>query len=599
MNQSLVHRGPDDSGYWVDEGSAVYIGHRRLSIIDINDGSQPMTTEEGDLIVVFNGEIYNHLELRDTLQKRGHAFRTNHSDTEVLLHGFREWGVRLPEYLNGMWAFAIYDRFARSLFLCRDRFGMKPLFYGYLNGVFVFGSELSALDKHSAVSHTVSIPSLKKYFAYGYIPAPNSLYEGIYKLPGGHYMNYNLNGKELSVSKYWEFVIEPTDPVKENPEALWAEEIRDLLRKAVQRRLMSDVPLGVFLSGGIDSSAVTAYAARALGGDNLNTFSIGFSEDSFDESDFAQLTSDAFGTKHNSRILSMEQSETSLSEIFNKMDEPIGDSSILPTYLLCRETRKHVTVAIGGDGGDELFGGYDPFRALKLAEIYKKLIPRPIHKAIRLVVSRLPVSYENISMDFKLKRTLNGLTYSKRLWNPVWMGPLEPSDLYQLFQEPTDIEDVYSEAIDYWDTCGQDNIIDKTLTFFTKLYLQDDILVKIDRASMMHSLEVRAPFLDIDLVNFARKIPANYKIRFGTTKYILKKALQPVLPSQIINRPKKGFGVPIGKWFKENRLNISKANYPGRLNQKFIHEKRQEHLNGICDHRLFLWNLLVLNQMNS
>ena len=594
MTDDLFHRGPDAEGLWYDETKAVYLGHRRLSIIDISGGIQPMWTADKALGVVFNGEIYNHTELRDELQKKGHIFQSDHSDTEVLLHGFREWGADLPNRLNGMWAFAIYDRSRNILFLSRDRFGKKPLFYTLQNRTFAFASELSALIKHSAVEASVSQRSLKKYFAYGYIPAPNSLYARIYKLPGGHNLIFGMDDFSVKIRKYWDFIIEPFESLPRNPEAEWGEQLRELLEKAVRRRLMSDVPLGVFLSGGIDSSSITAFAARSLSGKKLKTFSIGFQEASFDESRYAATVAELFKTDHHLKMLSIEEAGKILPEIVARLDEPMGDSSLVPTYLLNRETRKYVTVALGGDGGDELFAGYDPFRALKSAELYNRLIPGPVHQGIRMAVSRLPVSHRNISIDFKLKRTLRGLSYPKYLWNPVWLGPSEPKELDELFQEQGDIEDIYSEAIAYWEACAQDNIFDKTLQFYTKLYLQDDILVKADRASMMNSLEVRAPYLDIEFVDFVRRIPYNWKYRKGQTKYILKKALEPVLPKSILYRPKKGFGLPIGEWFSKGMLSWSENRDGFFMNKSFIENKISEHRQVKNDHRLFLWNAWLL-----
>lgn len=597
MNQTMIHRGPDAEGYWQDRDAGVYLGHRRLSIIDLSGGAQPMLTNDKQLVVSFNGEIYNHLELRQELENRGHVFETDHSDTEVLLHGFLEWGPELPNQLNGMWAFAIYDQNRKSLFLSRDRFGKKPLFYTLQNGTFAFASELNALILHSRIQSSVSTRSLKKYFAYGYIPAPNSLYARIYKLPGGHNLIFNIDDFRLRIQKYWDFVLEPFETVPNNPEEEWGGRIRELLKNAARRRLMSDVPLGIFLSGGIDSSSVAACLTQIIDSEKLKTFSIGFKEESFDESRFAQSVANLLGTGHMLTILSMEQGRDLLSEITSKLDEPMGDSSLLPTYLLCRETRKHVTVALGGDGGDELFAGYDPFRALRMAEFYSLLVPRPVHRGIRMAISLLPVSHRNMSLDFKIKRTLRGLSYPKKLWNSVWLGPLEPMEVRELFQEPISIEDVYSEAIEHWETSSQDNLVDQTLRFYTKLYLQDDILVKVDRASMMNSLEVRAPYLDIELVDFVRRIPHTWKYRRGQTKYILKKALEPVLPRSVLYRPKKGFGAPISSWFKMGMLTIDFGKSVQEIEIPVVRQKLLEHQQNKADHRPFLWNYwLLINQ---
>jgi len=599
MNEAMVHRGPDAGGLWNDTQEAVYLGHRRLSIIDLSGGAQPMWTADGALGIVFNGEIYNHLELREELIRSGHVFITDHSDTEVLLHGYRQWGSELPTRLNGMWAFALYDRKSRELFLSRDRFGKKPLYYSLQNSTFAFASELSALIRHPQITANIHEGSLKKYFAYGYIPAPSTLYRQIFKLPGGHNLLLKIDAMTYRVSKYWDFILEPFERLPVHPEEEWGEEIRDLLRKSVRRRLMSDVPLGVFLSGGVDSSAITAFAAEAAGQVRTKSFCIGFEEESFDETRYARIIADRYHTEHYEEILSMERARGLLPEIVGKLDEPMGDSSLMPTYLLCQETRKHVTVALAGDGGDELFAGYDPFRALGMAKWYDRLIPGPVHQAIRMAVAALPSTHRNMSFDFRLKRTLRGLSYPRRMWNAVWLGPLDPLDIEALFREPTDIEEVYAEAIEQWDACKQENLVDKTLQFYTKLYLQDDILVKADRASMMNSLEVRAPFLDVELVDFVRKIPHAYKCRNGQTKYILKKALEPVLPREILYRAKKGFGVPIGRWFQEGSLSLDGHRFLPNLHAPYIAKMAEDHHVCCEDHRAFLWNVWLLNSWSK
>jgi asparagine synthase (glutamine-hydrolysing) len=599
MTAALRHRGPDGEGVWIDRERAVFLGHRRLAIVDIDGGAQPMWTSDGELGVVFNGEIYNHQELRRELTARGAVFLTDHSDTEVLLHGYRAWGQELSGRLNGMWAFAIYDRARRQIFCSRDRFAKKPFFYTNQAGLFGFASEITALARHRGLQLSFSQKALQKYFAYGYIPAPHSIYAEVQKLPGGHSLLFDLKTNTLQVRKFWDYVIEPFDHIPENAAEVWGEQLRELLDKAVERRLMSDVPLGTFLSGGIDSSAVTAFAAKHVGAGNLNTFSIGFEEASFDESAYAGLVARHFGTRHFPETLSLERASELMPQIADRLDEPMGDSSLLPTYLLAGHARKHVTVALGGDGADELFAGYDPFRALKWAEWYGKLVPRPVHAAIRAIAQRIPVSHGKMSFDFRLKRTLRGLSYEQRFWNPIWMATLAPDDLAGLFGERVDIEDLYSEAIDAWDGCAQPNLIDRTMQFYVKLYLQDDILVKIDRASMMHSLEARCPFLDINLVNFVRRIPHEFKYRNGVTKYILKKALEPVLPREILYRSKKGFGVPVGRWFRDGAIAIDQLGTLPYMIQSFVDAKLREHRANQIDQRAFLWNYWILERFNK
>lgn len=596
MTSALVHRGPDDSGIWHHKESGVYLGHRRLSILDISGGAQPMWTSDGVLGIVFNGEIYNYLEIRTELESKGHAFTSDHSDTEVLLYGFREWGPQFAERLNGMWAFTIYDRANNILFCSRDRFGKKPFYYSKQNGTFAFASELTSLTLHTNINRSVSTLALKKYFGYGYIPAPHSLYEDIYKLPGGHSLIYNLDTHSIKIIKYWDFILEPSEERPKGFEDSCAEELRHLISESVRKRLVSDVPIGVFLSGGIDSSAIAAFATRHVSQGSLNTFSIGFQEASFDESQYASLVASHINSIHHTEQVSLSKARHTLPEIIKKLDEPTGDSSLLPTYLLCRYTRKHVTVSLGGDGADELFAGYAPFKAIKPSRLYRSVVPPSLHRVISALADLMPVSHNYMSLDFKIKRALRGLSYEPKLWNPIWMSTIGENELTELFREPVDIDELYSEAIQLWDETRQNNIVDKSLIFFTKLYLQDDILHKVDRASMMNSLEARSPFLDIDLVNFARKIPSEYKYRNGQTKYILKKALEPVLPNIILYRKKQGFAVPISQWFADSEL-IKTDDIPtNTLNADFYSKRLSDHIKKKGNYSAYLWSQWSLDQ---
>lgn len=326
----------------------------------------------------------------------------------------------------------------------------------------------------------------------------------------------------------------------------------------------------------------------------LRTFSIGFEEASFDESAHSLRAAGHFGTVHTQDILSLDKALDLLPGLAARLDEPMGDSSLLPTYLLCRQTRPHVTVALGGDGADELFAGYDPFKALATAELYATLCPRPVHQALRMLAARLPVGHSNMHFSFKATRFLSALGYPKELWNPVWLGPVEPRDLPDLLAGPCDPEEVYSEAIDAWEETGPKDMVDKTLEFYARFYLQDAILTKVDRASMLCSLEVRAPYLDADLVELARRIPHRFKFKGGQGKYILKKALEPLVPAEILHRRKKGFGAPVGRWFQQGRLAPDLAALPAAINRDFAARKLVEHRQGRADHRLLLWNLWVL-----
>ncbi|QBB70582.1 asparagine synthase (glutamine-hydrolyzing) [Pseudolysobacter antarcticus] len=585
MAARIAHRGPDDEGLLVDADRAVFLGFRRLAILDIEGGKQPMTTADGALTIVFNGEIYNFRELRKELEALGAQFRSDHSDTEVLLHGWRHWGKDLPSRLNGMWAFALYDRERNQVFFSRDRFGKKPLFFCALKNGFVFASELTALREHPAVPSTLSEIALRKYFAYGYVPAPLTFLHGVSKLPGGFSLTLDLADFSYRTEHYWQYQPEPFEDSSAAMDTRWIDEFRERLDLAVRRRLVADVPVGCFLSGGIDSSMVTALAMQHAGRDKIKAFSIGFEEASFDETRYARMVAEHVGADHQIETLSVQRALEILPDLCARLDEPVADSSILPTYLLCQHARRQVTVALGGDGADELLAGYDPFRALRYARWYEKLVPKPLHRAVSLAVTRLPVSHRYMSLDFRLKRTLRGLDHPANFRLPVWMAPLAPSELEQLFRAPIDLEEIYSEAIDAWEGCASDDPIERTIAFYIRLYLQDDILVKVDRASMLNSLEVRAPFLDIELVDFMRRLPARMKLRGGISKWILRESAKSLLPHEVLTRSKQGFAVPIGQWFSDGKL----PDYPHSLNPGFSQTMLAQHRMHKADHRLYLW----------
>lgn len=588
MAARIAHRGPDDEGFLVDADRGVFLGFRRLAILDIAGGKQPMTTADGAHTVIFNGQIYNFRELREELSHLGAQFRTDHSDTEVLLHGYRQWGDDLPNHLNGMWAFALYDRERHRVFFSRDRFGKKPLFWCQRNGSFIFASELTALREHPAVPTCLSKRALRKYFGYGFVPAPMTFFEGVNKLPAGHNLTLHLDNQRVNVASYWQYQPEPFDTRPANAEERWTQELTSLLDAAVARRLVADVPVGCFLSGGIDSSLVAALAMRHAGRDRLKTFSIGFEDATFDESHYARLVAEHIGADHQIQTLSVQRALDILPEVAAHWDEPIADSSMLPMYLLCQHAQRQVTVAIGGDGADELLAGYDPFRALRYAEAYSRVVPRPVHRGIAALAARLPVSHRYMSFDFRVKRTLRGLDHPPHLWLPVWMAPLAPSELDELFGAPVDLEDVFSEAIETWDACASSDPIDRTIAFYIRLYLQDDILVKVDRASMLNSLEVRAPFLDRELVDFLRHLPADMKLHRSTSKYLLRKVAEPLLPAEILTRSKQGFAVPIGQWFGDNALPPRQLGHA--LNGAFWQGKLARHRALLADERAYLWS---------
>jgi len=591
MAEAIRHRGPDGEGYFFCRTNGVSFAHRRLSITDIAGGHQPMWNEDGSVGIVFNGEIYNHMELRKELLSKGHIFKSDHSDTEVLIHGYEEWGADLLIRLNGMFAFCIYDQIKKCLFFARDRFGKKPLYYTLIDQQVVFASELKALLVHPAVKRDIDPVSLRKYFGYGFIPAPFTLYRNVAKLPGGHYMYYDLTTAKAKISSYWQFRVMPDRNFAKASEEDLASELRTLLIAAVKSRMVADVPVGVFLSGGIDSSSILACASKGEVAGRIKTFSIGFHEKEFDESGIARNIADRFSSDHTEEIFSIDSAREVAAHVLNKLDEPMGDSSILPTYLLSRFARQSVTVALGGDGGDELFAGYAPFRALKTAQLYCDMLPKGLRKFILSQVNRLPASEGYLSLDFKLKRTLQGLEYPTSIWNPMWLSPLRPDETAELMNIPVDWEEVYADAINAWKSSDANDLIGKTSEFYGRFYLQDGVLTKVDRASMMVGLEVRAPFLDNNVVQFSQRLPSNFKYRNGTTKYLLKKAMRGILPDELLYRPKKGFGIPLTSWLKS--WPIDEASIAG-FNNTFIRKMFDEHRQGTRDNRLFLWNWIVL-----
>jgi asparagine synthase (glutamine-hydrolysing) len=598
MTDTLRHRGPDDESYYVsdprDGGASVGFGFRRLAIIDLGGGRQPMSNEDGSLWIVCNGEIYNYQDLRRDLEAKGHQFRT-HSDIETLLHLYEDLGPECVSRANGMFAVAIWDAKAQTLFLARDRLGKKPLYYRETPTQIIFGSEVKALLQHPTCPRELDPASLSKYLAYEYVPSPHCIFKGIHKLPAGHYLTWHQG--QTQVRRYWDLSFPSSAKPKSEAEA--AEELLARLKEAVRLRLISDVPLGVFLSGGIDSSAVVAMMAELRPASQIKTFAIGFEEKSFDESNYARRVANFFGTEHHEQILQSLALVDILPEVASFLDEPLGDASIIPTYLLSKFTRQHVTVALGGDGGDELFAGYPTFPAHHVAQFYK--VPTALHERIlRPLVERLPVSYENFSLDFKLKRFLRGAAYRPEIRDQVWVGSFTPAEQRGLLNGHSGEIDEYQDVLAAEKNCRSDNWLDRLIYLYCKFYLQDGILVKVDRASMACALEARAPFLDYTFVEFANSLPASLKLRGLKTKYILKRALHGKLPPEILARGKKGFGIPVGKWFRSDLRDLvldtfseTRLRQQGLFQPRAVNRLLDEHLRGRKDHRKQLWTLFV------
>lgn len=595
MCERMVHRGPDAEGLFVTNGVA--LGMRRLAIIDLITGEQPAFNEDKSVAVILNGEIYNYRELRTELEKRGHTFLSA-SDTEVLPHLYEEYGDEMTAKLNGMFAFALWDTKRRRLLIARDRFGEKPLYWGVFRNTLLFASEPKVLLAHPGVKPSLDLQALRHYLSFDYVPAPLSIYQGINKLPAAHKLT--LENGRVNVECYWRLSYKTADPVPTEQEA--AEQLRELLADSVRMRLVSDVPLGVLLSGGVDSSTVAALAVRASS-EAVKTFSISFAEASFDESAYARGVAKFLGTDHHEERLSANLAANLVSEIGSWMDEPFSDPSLVPTYLLSRFTRKHVTVALGGDGGDELFAGYPMYAGHRWAEVYKH-VPGFLRRGIiEPLVRLLPVKTKNLSFDYKALRFVSGTKYDAVARHHVWFGSFTPEEQQTLLTNDvlrsTDGE-IYAHARQMAKECDSDDLVTQMMNVDTRLYLAEDILTKVDRASMAVSLEVRAPFLDPRVAEFAASLPCSYKLRGLKTKYILKKAVREMLPPFVTRRGKKGFGVPVAEWLKvklrplaRDLLSPERVRRAGVFNPEYVARLQDEHERGVANHRKLLWTLLM------
>ncbi|MDQ3919558.1 MAG: asparagine synthase (glutamine-hydrolyzing) [Acidobacteriota bacterium] len=588
----ITHRGPDDEGALV-EGAAA-IGMRRLSIIDLAGGHQPLSGCDPALSVVFNGEIYNFLELRPLLEARGHRFRT-HSDTEAIVHAYEEFGPACVEHLRGMFAFAIWDSRARRLFVARDRAGEKPLYHTLTpEGTFVFGSELKCLLEHGEVRREVDPEALDAYLTFGYVPDPLSVFRGVEKLPPGHTLT--LEGGRVTVRQYWDFVYEPTADAR--PAEDYLEELRALLDESVRMRLIADVPLGAFLSGGVDSAAVVGLMARASNRP-VKTFSIGFNEDSYDELRYARVAAREFGTEHHEFVVTPEICSV-VDELVWHFDEPFADSSAIPTYVVSKMAREHVKVVLSGDGGDELFAGYTRYLTDRRRRGFARL-PRFVREGLMQRAGRaLPHGawgrnfIHNVAFD-ALDRYVEDISLFTRLnKRSLYAAGFRAGISDWREAAPARFREHARRA-----RTGEQ--LDALLYLDSKTYLPGDILTKVDRMSMAASLEARVPLLDHKLIEFVTRIPAALKLNGAETKHVFKLALGGLVPGAILERPKQGFGVPIERWINERlrervrgTLEEARTRQRGLFEQAYVNLLLEEHERRRRDHSHELWALFML-----
>jgi asparagine synthase (glutamine-hydrolysing) len=597
MNELVSHRGPDETGLFHED--RIGFGHKRLSIIDLASGQQPMHSADDSVVLVYNGEIYNFQEIATQLKQFGYTFKT-HCDTEVIIYAWMHWGEECVNHFRGMFAFALWDRSKQSLFLARDRLGVKPLFYSKLtNGQFIFGSELKSLIHHPKFNKTTSARAVEDYFAFGYIPFPNTIFDGTYKLGPGHVLSVDMRSKKINIRKYWDVSFHED---KTKSEQQLSEELVERVRDAVKVRLIAEVPLGAFLSGGVDSSIVVATMADLLT-KPVNTCSISFGDPEFNESAYAQKVANKFNTNH-----SMEQVESDDFSLIDKLawmyDEPFADSSAMPTYRVCELARKKVTVALSGDGGDELFAGYRRYRWHMLEENVRSCLPSGLRRSLFGMAGEMYPKMDWAPKIFRAKTTLQGIARDSlnayfhtisvtgdRLRNQMYSKQLKDElagysalEVFKFHQSQADIDHPLA-LVQYLDL---------------KTYLEGDILTKVDRASMANSLEVRVPLLDHKLVEWGVNLPSHLKLRQHQGKYLLKKAFENKIDQDILYRPKMGFAVPIEKWFRgplkervREALLGDTLRETNLFDMKFLAKMIEQHQSGMKNYTAPIWTLLM------
>ncbi len=594
MAKALTHRGPDQEGYYCHD--RVSFAHRRLSIIDLSEnGRQPMFNEDGSVVLVFNGEIYNFQELREQLKSKGHRF-TSRSDSEVIIHAYEEWGVDSISRLRGMFAYAIYDLKERRMLLARDRIGIKPLYYYHTNNRFIFASEIKAILEDPGVQRQVNFQALYDYLGFEFVPAPQTMFEGIYKLPAGHYLLYE-NGA-ATIKQYWDLSFSNT------PNALCftdaVEQMREHLDYAVKSHLVSDVPLGVFLSGGLDSSCIVALMRKHIAGD-LRTFTIGYEDKSFSELDYAAMVAEHCETDHHVLMLDTLRPEYVEKTLYH-LDEPMTDLSTVPLYLLCKQAKEHVTVCLSGEGADESFAGYDRFKASRLNRWFRILPPFIRRDIIGKATSLIPDQHQKKGAVNMLKRFVEGANLDPDGQHLRWQYFLNKALEDRLFLDNFNaktIHDPFRLVREYNNRCdaGGDEV-NREIYLDMRFMMTDSVLMKVDRMSMASSLEIRVPLLDHVLVEFMATLPGDWKLKNMTTKYIFRAALEGLLPDKVVHRGKQGYSLPVKqllrgelKSYMENLINDS-ALIRENMDVSYINTLMKEHSDMKHNHNHILWALI-------
>ncbi|PPD21493.1 MAG: asparagine synthetase B [Methylobacter sp.] len=598
MNEAQFHRGPNEGGLYTEPG--VGFGHRRLSIIDLSSGQQPMISQDGKVILTFNGEIFNFLELRVELEALGYVFQT-HCDTEVILYGWIAWGEACVERLRGMFAFAVWDQNRQTLFLARDRLGVKPLYYAELtDGRFIFASELKALKEHPELPRAIDPTAVEDYFGFGYVPDPKTIYQGVYKLEPGYCLTIRHGDQSYKPRQYWDVDFNAVDDSLDEQAA--GEQLIERLREAVNIRMMADVPLGAFLSGGVDSSAVVALMA-GLSTEPVNTCSISFGDPAFNEAQFAAKVAERYHTAH--RVEQVDADDFSLiDKLMDLYDEPFADSSALPTYRVCELAKKQVTVVLSGDGGDENLAGYRRYRWHTYEERMRSWLPDSIRKPLFGFLGRVYPKADWAPKIFRAKSTFESIARDSLEGYFHSVSVLSDEIRANLFSPAFKQQLQGYQAVDVFRRYAGNAPVNNPMALVQyldfKTYLPGDILTKVDRASMAHALEVRVPLLDHKLVEWIAKLPGKFKLHGREGKYLFKKALESYLPDDVLYRPKMGFSVPLAAWFRgplKERVRTSLLGdvmaHSGYFNMEFLKKMVDDHQAGLRDHSAAIWTLLM------
>lgn len=590
MADVINKRGPDDQGFYLNNN--VGLGFRRLSIIDLESGHQPLSNEDGTIWIVFNGEIYNHLILRERLQQKGHQFKTN-TDTEVIVHLYEEYGNECVKHLRGMFAFAIWDDNKSKLFCARDRFGIKPFFYFLDNNKFVFGSEIKCILCDPDISDSMSIPMLDQYLTYGYSSQDGTIYQNIKKLEPAHFLEIHHGGKS-TISRYWDIQYTPDYSKSEDD---WCQLLEDKLSESVNMHMMSDVPLGAFLSGGIDSSSVVSLMSK-YSSNPIKTFSIGFKEAEFNELQYAREIAQKYNTEHHEQIIEPE-SVSLLPKLVDMYDEPFADASAIPTYFVSKFAREYVTVALSGDGGDELFAGYDEYKKIENISKYN-ILPNSVNRHLwGFIHNSIPQGVKGRGATYYLSKPKESLPAYISIWHISERKKLFRKEYWEGIKEKT-AESIRSKF--FGEESSSDYIFNMQKMDMQR-YMVDDVLTKVDRASMLNSLEVRVPLLDHEFAELTFSIPSELKTKNKIKKYILKKAMKDYLPKSIVAHKKQGFALPLKLWFKsdlneyvnDTLISTSSPLYEF-LDPTYVSKIINDHNKGMRDFNRKIWSLLFLNQ---